>query len=68
MTAKQAADFERELNEIADSQHRRVVPVDPQLLADYMDSVSYSLWEQEQQDTTRFGDYISGLGADDLLI
>lgn len=70
MTAKQAAEFVREVNEIADSRHLRTVPVDPSMLADYMEAVSYTEWEQEQyaDEVSKFGDYISGLGVDDLVI
>lgn len=67
MTPNQAAEFVRSVNEIADTKHLRTVPVDPMLLADYMDTVSYDLWEQEQHtsDSSKFGDYISGVGLDE---
>jgi len=46
------------------------VTVDPEWLDNYLDVKSYQEWEAEQYDEElpKFGDYITGLGFDDLTL
>jgi len=44
----ESVEFERRLNQIADRRHLRVVPVEPTLLYDYIESRSYKEWEESE--------------------
>ena len=46
----EAVAFERKVNDVADRRHLRVVPVDPQLLYDYIEHQSYQSWVESEQE------------------
>lgn len=58
----------RYVNAVGESLQVRTVVTSPEMLGDYMDSLSYANWEESEResDVIRFGEYISGYGTETL--
>lgn len=48
----------------------RTVVTSPEMLGDYMDSLSYETWVESERESEakKFGDYIVGYGAEELSL
>ena len=63
-------DLETYVDAQADRLGVRTVSVDPTWLNDYIERQSYADWvhSQNEIDAIKFGEFITGLGADDLTL